>query len=59
LANKIKDGEKVLLFFLELVEAVELAFDFGLTSSSPGSLTGVVPKIRLGCLPLEFFQFRC
>jgi hypothetical protein len=59
LANKIKDCEKVIPLLFELVKAVELPFDVGLTSSGFGSLTRVVPKFRLGGLPLEFFQFRC
>ena len=59
LTNNIKDGEKVIPLLFKLVKAAELPFDVGLTSSGFGSLTGVVPKIRLGGLPLEFFQFRC
>jgi hypothetical protein len=41
------------------MEAGELAFEVGLTSPGFGSLTGIVPKVRLGGLPFEFFQFRC
>jgi len=59
LANKIKNGEKVIPLLVELVKTGELAFDIGLTSSGFSGLTGVVPKIRLGGLPLEFFQFSC
>jgi hypothetical protein len=59
LTNKIKDGEKVLPLLFKMVKAAELPFDVGLTSSDFGSLTGVVPKIRLGGFPLEFFQFGC
>ena len=59
MANKLKDGEKVIPLLFELVKAGELAFDVGLTSSGFGSLTGIVPKIGLGGLPFEFFQFRC
>jgi hypothetical protein len=55
LANQIKNGEKVIPLLVELVKACELAFDLGLTSSGFGGLTGVVPKIRLGGLPLKFF----
>ncbi|GJL69051.1 MAG: hypothetical protein NPIRA06_16860 [Nitrospirales bacterium] len=59
MANQVKNGEKVIPLLVELVEACELVFDLGLTSSGFGGLTGFVPKIRLGGLPLEFFQFSC
>jgi hypothetical protein len=59
LANQIKNGEKDIPLLVEFVKACELAFDLGLTSSGFGGPTGIVPKIRLGGLPLEFFQFSC
>ena len=59
MANKIKDGEKIIPLLVELMKAGELAFDFGLTSSGFSGLTWVVPKIRLRGLALQFFQFSC
>jgi hypothetical protein len=59
LANQIKNGEQVIPLLVDLLKTGELAFDLGLTSSGFGGLTGVVPKIRLGGFPLEFFQFSC
>ena len=59
MANQIKNREKVIPLLVELVKACELAFDLGLTSSGFGGLTGIVPEIGLGGLPLEFFQFSC
>jgi hypothetical protein len=59
LANKVKDGKEVISLMFELVKAIKLSFDLGLTSPGLSSLSGVVPKIRLGSLPLKFFQFGC
>ena len=59
MANQIKNGKQVLALVVELMKTVELAFDFGLASSGFGGLAGVVPKIGLGDLPLEFVQFSC
>jgi hypothetical protein len=57
--NQILNSQQIIPLLFKLLKPMELTLKFGLPSPNFSRMAGVIPKVWLGGLLLDFLEFGC